>query len=661
VTSFARSRTDSFPCDRSEEATSEVKIPDANENTTPAANFQMFFESIPGLYLVLTADLHIVAASNLYLKATLKEREKIVGRHLFEVFPDNPEVPSSAVAKTRASMLRVLESRMPDVMPVQRHDVAEFEGGAFVEKYWSPINSPVLDEKGDVAFIIHRVEDITEFVQLNQRRSDELKETDELKLQFEVMESEIFLRAQDVQRANALLNSVNEELKKKEEQFRGLLEAAPDAMVIVNREGRIVFANAQTDGLFGYKRDELIGQTVELLIPERHRNQHVAQRIGYTADPKVRSMGTGLALTGVRKDGTEVPIEISLSPLNSEEGVLYLAAIRDVTDRRQVEADMRSAREAAEAEHQKLDLILKSLGEGVIVADKDGNFVLWNAEAEKLIAMSQRNVTPSQWAAEYGLFLPDQVTPYPTERLPLVRALRGESVDADEIFLWRPNLPQGIWLNVTARPLIDARGKLVGAALVLADITERNKIRAELLIRSTHDALTGIANRRHFTENLEKEWRRALRERSSIGLIMIDVDFFKQFNDTHGHLAGDECLRQIAQTISNQAGRPTDLVARYGGEEFAVLLSGGIEDAFTLGEKMRTAVEALAIPHRSSGISVIVTISVGVAAAVPSQQGQLQTLIKASDEALYQAKAKGRNRVEAAPSEQHTRPAGNYS
>ena len=201
-----------------------MKIPDANENTTPAVNFQILFESIPNfLYLVLTADLHIVAASNLYLKATLKEREKIVGRHLFEVFPDNPEAPSSAVANTRASMLRVLESRMPDVMPVQRHDVAEFEGGAFVEKYWSPINSPVLDEKGDVAFIIHRVEDITEFVRLKQRRSNELKETDELKHQFEAMESEIFLRAQEVQRANALLSSVNEELKKKEEQFRGLL------------------------------------------------------------------------------------------------------------------------------------------------------------------------------------------------------------------------------------------------------------------------------------------------------------------------------------------------------------------------------------------------------------------------------------------------------
>jgi len=128
------------------------------------------------------------------------------------------------------------------------------------------------------------------------------------------------------------------------------------------------------------------------------------------------------------------------------------------------------------------------------------------------------------------------------------------------------------------------------------------------------------------------------------------VDFFKAFNDARGHQAGDECLHKIAQTISDQAGRPADLVARYGGEEFAVLLSGGTEDAFKLGERMRAAVKALAIPHGTSKVADVVTVSVGVAASIPSQPRQPGTLVKAADQALYQAKANGRNRVEAAPS-----------
>ena len=175
--------------------------------------FRALFESVPGMYLVLKPDLTIVGASNAYLHATMTKREEIMGRGLFDVFPDNPDDPTAdGVSNLRSSLERVLKSRVADTMAIQKYDVRnpEFEGGMFEERYWSPVNSPVFGADGNIEYIIHRVEDVTDFV---RQKSQSVPNTAEMSARMVQMEAEIFQSSQKVKAANLELEATNKELE----------------------------------------------------------------------------------------------------------------------------------------------------------------------------------------------------------------------------------------------------------------------------------------------------------------------------------------------------------------------------------------------------------------------------------------------------------------
>ena len=210
-----------------------------------------------------------------------------------------------------------------------------------------------------------------------------------------------------------------------------------------------------------------------------------------------------------------------------------------------------------------------------------------------------------------------------------------------------------VWVESSLRVLRDpVTGVRSGILIIVRDISER-KVAEELLMQAhaaverlaVVDALTGLANRRRFDESLAAEWHRAMRDRAPISLLLIDADHFKLYNDSYGHVRGDNCLRQIAEATQQVVARPGDLAARYGGEEFAVLLPGTAnEGAMKVACEVCDALRKSNLPHRANAPG-IVTISIGCATIVPELGQQEQILIEAADLALYNAKRGGRDRV----------------
>jgi len=284
---------------------------------TEQPDFRALFESAPGLYLVLTPELTIVAVSDAYARATMTRREDIVGRGLFDVFPDNPDDPgATGTANLRASLDRVLESRAADTMAVQKYDIRkpESEGGAFEERYWSPRNSPVLGAAGEVAYVIHEVEDVTDFVRLKQQGAAERKVTEELRSNAARMEATLQATA----------------------RYRALMEQANDAILILDLSGAILEANRESERLFGLPRARIVGRNYDDFVVPEERADSASRRGLVGSEGTIRVPNRHMERSG----GTVVTVDVSGSLVRLGDESRVLAILRDVSERQRLEAQL---------------------------------------------------------------------------------------------------------------------------------------------------------------------------------------------------------------------------------------------------------------------------------------------------------------------------------
>ncbi len=303
-------------------------------------------------------------------------------------------------------------------------------------------------------------------------------------------------------------------------------------------------------------------------------------------------------------------------------------------------------------------LILESAGDGIYGVDAQGLTTFVNPAALYMLGYTVEELIGQPMHATVHHSYPDGM-PYPAHRCHIHASFtdgRVHHVD-DEVF-WRKDGSR-FPVDYTSTPIMK-NGELVGAVVTFRDITREKQAERELfetqnrLLKtnqqlealSLHDGLTSIPNRRNFDLSLDREIRAARRDKTALSLVICDIDHFKAYNDEYGHLAGDRCIKEIAQCVFSAGRRPRDLTSRFGGEEFTVLLpQTSLEGAVALAEAIRKAVEELNIPHPNSPTADRVTVSLGVASLSVDEHTSAEDLIGAADYALYEAKQGGRNQV----------------
>jgi diguanylate cyclase (GGDEF)-like protein/PAS domain S-box-containing protein len=420
---------------------------------------------------------------------------------------------------------------------------------------------------------------------------------------------------------------------KVDERLCQFVDAVPCGVLVVDRAGKIELVNTLAERMFGYRRQELIGQTVERLIPRHSRDQHTAYREGFVTNPEARHMGIGRDLAGIRKDGSEFPLEIGLSRIEGEGDVRVLATLVDITQRKRIER-------ALHQEKERLKVTLHSIGDGVITTDAAGRIESMNPIAEMLTGwlLDKARGEPLEKVFQIVSEHTQDTAPNPvTQCLEEKRTVR---LGNHTLLLSRDG--QRYAVQVSAAPIRAVGGEILGAVLVFQDVTEARGLARQVEHQARHDTLTGLLNRREFKARLERALASAQREGKHHVLCYLDLDNFKIVNDTAGHAAGDTLLKQIAHVLAGKV-RARDSLGRLGGDEFSLLLEGcPLDRARKIAEDLVATIHSLRFSWDEQVYAI--GVSIGLVPVTHEAESTAQVLTRA-DVACYAAKDQGRNRV----------------
>lgn len=429
-----------------------------HEAEAARATLRTIFESVPGSCIVLTPDdeYHIVGATEAYLQATMTRRADIIERPLFEVFPNDPDEPGCAsVGVTRASLERVRENRASHVMGVHRFPIPRprEQGNGFEERYWSSINAPVLNKDGELLYIIHRVEDVTEYVR-SSRSSGEAAELDRDALHVRrQMEAEIVQRALDLQAAN-------ERLRESEARYRELIQALPAAIYTCDAQGRVDLYNETAIALWGREpepRKTLWCGSWRIYRPE-------GSELPLDQCPMARAIREGRFVRGEivieRPDRTRRKVEANATPILDDEGRVT-GAVNLLVDR--------TEQSRAEEAQAHLAAIVDSSGDAIVSKDLDGMIRSWNGGAERIFGYGAEEMIGQPIAR----IIPPELQSEEQQILASIR--RGERVENLETV--RVSKDGGrIDVSLSISPVYNASGQVIGASKIARDVTESKRI-----------------------------------------------------------------------------------------------------------------------------------------------------------------------------------------
>ena len=421
-----------------------------------------------------------------------------------------------------------------------------------------------------------------------------------------------------------------------------LLEVLPDGVAFVDEHGVIRHVNERLAILTGYTCDELVGQAVEALVPSRGRDAHVVHRSEYARDPSAREMGSDLDLMLLCRDGSELAIDVALSPLGLDGKEWVVAMIRDDSVRRaaeqvrtEFERHALAAAEALSESEQRFRLAFENNMAGMVFTDFEDKILVVNDAFCLMVGRTREEL------------LGHDSTPftYP-EDLEMVEEAhrRVTSGEVDQVSYAKRYVHRDgrvVFAEVSKSPARDVEGKTLYFVISQRDITEERALTAQLSHQALHDPLTGLANRVFFEDQLSQAHARVVRQGGLNAVLLVDLDDFKGVNDTLGHLVGDKLLVAIARRFE-QVTRSSDTLCRFGGDEF-LYLAEGLTSSAQAENVAKRLLGVLAEPFSIAGAHLAQHASIGVVVRDATSTDYTE-FIQDADVAMYEAKREGKGR-----------------